>query len=261
MQNIEQEDSTVVRGGEFPYIRRFEFTVPPAGALRGRAGVANFLSVRIDAVNRRFDPVGANPLGEQAKSAARVEHATQAADTFAAMRPRRRRPDRASISPGHIPVASARHKARQCGESFRADLASPLCLALRAIASDSAAMSSPVKAPTAWRKLAITILVWLAAMFTIGAILNRTAQAEFRGDQPAGFGLGLMHGALMPLALPRLAFGSDVTIYAVKNTGRTYNLGYTLGVNFCGAIFFSYSFWWYSRAWRQGREALGRSAT
>ena len=121
-------------------------------------------------------------------------------------------------------------------------------------------MSSPVRAPAAWRKLVLTFVVWTFVMFAIGAFLNRTARADFNGDHPAGFGLGLAHGALMPLALPRLALGSDVTIYAVHNTGRTYHLGYTLGVNLCGAIFFGFSFWWYSRAWRRGRAAINRSS-
>jgi hypothetical protein len=121
-------------------------------------------------------------------------------------------------------------------------------------------MSGPISAPIGWRKLAVTLVVWIAVMFAIGAFLNKTANPQFRGDEPAGFGLGIVHGALMPLALPRLAFGSDVTIYAIHNTGRTYHLGYTLGVNLCGALFFGFSFWWYSRAWKQGRAALGRSS-
>jgi hypothetical protein len=120
-------------------------------------------------------------------------------------------------------------------------------------------MSRPVSAPT-WRKLVLIFVLWSVAIFAIGAILNRTARTDFNGSEPAGFGLGLAHGALMPLALPRLALGSDVAIYAVHNTGRTYHLGYTLGVNLCGAIFFGYSFWWYSRAWRRGRAAFSRSS-
>ena len=46
---------------------------------------------------------------------------------------------------------------------------------------------------------------------------------------------GVLHGALMPLAWPNLLLGRDVTIYATDNTGRLYKLGYTLGVNGCGA--------------------------
>lgn len=66
----------------------------------------------------------------------------------------------------------------------------------------------------------------------------------------AGFGRGMLHGAAMPLALPKIALGSDVAIYANLNAGRSYNLGYTLGVNLCGALFFGVVFLRVGR-WRQ----------
>lgn len=47
----------------------------------------------------------------------------------------------------------------------------------------------------------------------------------------------------MPLALPNLAVGDNVTIYAESNTGRLYKLGYTAGVNGCGLLFFGLFFW------------------
>jgi hypothetical protein len=55
----------------------------------------------------------------------------------------------------------------------------------------------------------------------------------------------------MPLALPNLLVGHDVAIYAADNTGRTYKLGYTLGVNLCGLLFFGL-FFWRVRRWRRG---------
>ncbi|HEY6170574.1 MAG TPA: hypothetical protein VI454_21245 [Verrucomicrobiae bacterium] len=64
-----------------------------------------------------------------------------------------------------------------------------------------------------------------------------------RPDQPAGFWWGFVHGALMPAALPALFVGKDVTIYAPHNSGRSYKLGYTMGVNGCGALFFGLCFW------------------
>jgi len=60
----------------------------------------------------------------------------------------------------------------------------------------------------------------------------------------------MMHGALMPLAMPNLLLGNDVAIYAMNNTGRTYKLGYALGVNLCGLIFFGF-FFWRVRKWRE----------
>jgi hypothetical protein len=121
-------------------------------------------------------------------------------------------------------------------------------------------MSSPVRAPSKWRNLIITFVIWTLVMFGVGMTLDGTARADLKGNQPAGFGLGMVHGALMPLALPRLATGGDVAIYALNNTGRSYHLGYTLGVNLCGAAFFGFSFWWYGRAWRRGAESIRRSS-
>ena len=56
--------------------------------------------------------------------------------------------------------------------------------------------------------------------------------------QPAGFLQGVVQGALMPATLPNLLVGSDVKIYAEINNGVPYKLGYTVGVDVCGALFF-----------------------
>jgi hypothetical protein len=60
-----------------------------------------------------------------------------------------------------------------------------------------------------------------------------------------------MQGALMPCALPNLLVGHDVVIYSQDNTGVSYKLGYTCGVNACGAVFFGVFFWRLNR-WRKG---------
>ena len=80
--------------------------------------------------------------------------------------------------------------------------------------------------------------------------INRSAKVHGRSGRPAGFARGVLHGALMPLAMPHLLLGNDVTIYAENNTGRNYKLGYTVGVNGCGMIFFGFLFWRLSR-WRK----------
>jgi len=46
----------------------------------------------------------------------------------------------------------------------------------------------------------------------------------------------------MPMTWPALAAGHDVTIYSAHNTGVSYKLGYTAGVNLCGAVFFGLVF-------------------
>jgi hypothetical protein len=44
------------------------------------------------------------------------------------------------------------------------------------------------------------------------------------------------------MAMPNLLVGKDLVIYSVHNTGLPYKLGYTMGVNACGAIFFGLFF-------------------
>ena len=80
-----------------------------------------------------------------------------------------------------------------------------------------------------------------------------TAQSE-KSTGPAGFTQGVVHGAMMPGAMLNLLVGRDVVIYATRNTGRTYKLGYTTGVNGCGAIFFGFFFWRFSQ-WRKRLKA------
>jgi len=78
--------------------------------------------------------------------------------------------------------------------------------------------------------------------FMMGAAMNWSANRA-RPEEPAGFWWGFVHGALMPASLPTLATGRDVTIYALHNTGIPYKLGYTMGVNGCGVLFFGLAFW------------------
>ena len=89
-------------------------------------------------------------------------------------------------------------------------------------------------------RLLLSLVVACLIASTLHWVLNKL---ERHDDQPSGFGQGMVHGALMPLALPNLLVGDDVTIYAVNNTGRNYKLGYIAGVNACGLIFFGYLFW------------------
>jgi hypothetical protein len=90
----------------------------------------------------------------------------------------------------------------------------------------------------------------LLVAVVMGCVTRGFMAASERDPGPAGFGRGVLHGALMPCALPSLLAGRDMPIYAERNTGRTYKLGYTVGVNGCGAIFFGVFFWRVSK-WRK----------
>jgi hypothetical protein len=90
-----------------------------------------------------------------------------------------------------------------------------------------------------WVKKAATLIL-LGVVFGVGydwAVPRLYGPADI-----AGFGRGVVHGALMPVALPSLVAGRDVPIYAPRNTGRAYKLGYIAGINLCGLVFFGLAF-------------------
>jgi len=95
-------------------------------------------------------------------------------------------------------------------------------------------------------------LVVLLVMILLGGSVSRANHQVGRNTVPVGFGHGLWHGAVMPCALPMLVLGQDIHIYAFNNSGRGYDVGYTLGVNLCGLLFFSLLFRRLSR-WRGTR--------
>ncbi len=90
-------------------------------------------------------------------------------------------------------------------------------------------------------------MVKVAALVVLGLVLGfgyDWAAPRFYGrERVPGFGLGVLHGALMPVALPSLLLGKDVPIYADRNAGRIYKLGYIAGINACGFVFFGLAFW------------------
>jgi hypothetical protein len=93
------------------------------------------------------------------------------------------------------------------------------------------------------RKWTVKIVSLVGAGLIFGLAYNWAAPRFYRPDQTAGFWLGALHGALMPVAAPSLLLGRDVPIYATTNTGRGYKLGYIAGINGCGLVFFGLVFW------------------
>ena len=88
-------------------------------------------------------------------------------------------------------------------------------------------------------KIAALVLLSLA----LGFGYDRAAPRTYGPERVAGFFTGMMHGALMPAALPTLVFGKALPIYAQNNVGRGYNIGFILGLNTCGTLFFGVAFW------------------
>ena len=93
------------------------------------------------------------------------------------------------------------------------------------------------------RKWTLKITSLVVAGLVFGLAYNWAAPRFYRPDQTAGFWMGALHGALMPVAAPSLLMGQDVPIYATSNTGRVYKLGYIAGINGCGLVFFGLAFW------------------
>jgi hypothetical protein len=87
----------------------------------------------------------------------------------------------------------------------------------------------------------------IASLILLGVLLGLgqdwMASRYYGPDRVAGFHLGVIHGAVMPAALPALLMGKDVPIYAPANEGRAYKIGYILGINLCGTLFFGFAFW------------------
>jgi hypothetical protein len=94
------------------------------------------------------------------------------------------------------------------------------------------------------RKLWLTkIATFLIASALLGWSYGWVSSRAFPKDKTFGFGYGMLHGALMPLALPSLLVGRDVEIFAADNSGRFYKIGYICGINVCGLAFFGSLFW------------------
>nr|UXE45804.1 hypothetical protein Hi04_10k_c5218_00017 [uncultured bacterium] len=104
-----------------------------------------------------------------------------------------------------------------------------------------------------WSRMASRLVTILALAFVVGWTLSRISEAMERSHRPAGFVRGMLQGALMPMAWPNLLVGKDLTIYSLNNTGVSYKLGYTWGVNCAGVVFFGCFFWRLSR-WRRERS-------
>lgn len=120
-------------------------------------------------------------------------------------------------------------------------------------------MDQTMTSPMRRRRFLPRFLTFLVVATSIGWMLNQAGRLLDQKGRPAGFTMGMIQGALMPLALPNLAVGHDVIIYSSNNTGRNYKLGYTVGVNGCGLIFFGLFFWRVSR-WRRAASDIPAAA-
>lgn len=94
----------------------------------------------------------------------------------------------------------------------------------------------------------------LVVGLVLGWLYGAVSPRLYPEGKPLGFFYGMLHGGFMPMALPALLMGSDVSIYAAGADGRRYKLGYIAGINVCGLVFFGSAFW------RPQRRARGSPA-
>jgi len=97
------------------------------------------------------------------------------------------------------------------------------------------------------RGLLFTVLRKVVTLAVVGLVFgwlyDRALPWAYPPEKPVGFNYGVLHGAMMPIALPTLLMGKDVTIFDGNNSGRGYKIGYICGINLCGLIFFGLAFY------------------
>jgi hypothetical protein len=111
---------------------------------------------------------------------------------------------------------------------------------------------APANSMSLVKFIVVKSFLLIAVCVILGVAQAWMASWSYKSDRVAGFHVGIWHGMLMPAALPGLLMGQDLPIYAPNNTGRTYNIGYAMGINGCGVLFFGVAFW-RPRGWRWDR--------
>jgi hypothetical protein len=107
-------------------------------------------------------------------------------------------------------------------------------------------MPDPLRSPKSWksrfRRGMVAALRLSVAGLLLGWFYAWAAPFAYPKERALGFPHGMLHGALMPMALPSLLLGKDVDIFAANQNGRPYKIGYICGINLCGLAFFGTAF-------------------
>jgi hypothetical protein len=107
--------------------------------------------------------------------------------------------------------------------------------------SDAATTPNPIQ--TRRPRVLLVVLRLVIIGLLLGWLYGWAGPRLYPPDTRFGFFWGMAHGALMPMALPALLMGREVSIFSEFNTGRGYQLGYICGINVCGLVFFGGAFW------------------
>ena len=121
--------------------------------------------------------------------------------------------------------------------------------------SDSASkplpFASPVRGLTLVQFIIVKFIVMTLFVLALAYLQGWASKSSYKPENCADFRMGIIHGILMPAAFPGLLAGHDLPIYAPNNTGRNYKIGYILGINTCGTVFFGVAYWGMSRPRRK----------
>jgi hypothetical protein len=120
-----------------------------------------------------------------------------------------------------------------------------------------ALMDPPTNPPGFLKRWLLKASLMALAAVAFGYLYAYAAPRAFPLLPIPGFRYGVLHGALMPMALPSLVLGRDVPIYSPINSGRLYKIGYIVGINLCGLVFFGPLFWRPARA----RDSLTKTSS
>jgi len=73
-------------------------------------------------------------------------------------------------------------------------------------------------------------LMTLVAMLLLSSCAPDANPVVGRGEDPAGFLMGLWHGIIFPVTFVISLFTDDVSVYEAVNSGNWYDFGFILGV-------------------------------
>lgn len=113
----------------------------------------------------------------------------------------------------------------------------------------SESISRPIEASSKpfglsiWQFIVVKCVVMSIFIAILASLQGWAARNSYKPEQCADFKTGLLHGVLMPASFPTLVMGHDIPIYAPNNTGKNYKIGYLLGINTCGSVFFGLAYW------------------
>jgi hypothetical protein len=96
---------------------------------------------------------------------------------------------------------------------------------------------------TLWQFIVLKTILIFSFVALLAYLQGWASKSSYNPENQADFKMGILHGILMPAAFPGLLAGHDLPIYAPNNSGRNYKIGYILGINTCGTVFFGLAYW------------------